>query len=60
MNEKTFNKIRIFNHDVNKWKSEILCDVDADQLPVAYGGAMADPDGNPNCATKVDENFLSI
>ena len=58
MNEKTFNKFRIFNHDSKLWKSEILSEVEADQLPRQFGGTMADPDGNPNCITKVDYNSL--
>lgn len=53
MNEKTFNKFRIFNHDFNKWKSEIVKEVNPEQLPQQYGGTMVDPDGNPNCITKV-------
>ena len=52
VSEKTANKIVIFN-DSEDWKSRILEEVYADQLPVIYGGTMTDPDGNPNCATKV-------
>ena len=35
------------------WKAAILSVVDPDQLPVSYGGSQRDPDGNPDCVTKV-------
>lgn len=54
LHERTTNKIFIFGHDPEEWKAAILADVDADQLPVCYGGNMTDPDGNPNCITKVN------
>ena len=37
--------------------SDILSEVSADQLPRQYGGTMTDPDGNPNCITKVGYYF---
>lgn len=54
ISEKTGSKIRIFGHDSNEWKSALLEEIDADQLPVTYGGTVTDPDGNPNCQTKVN------
>lgn len=53
MHEKTRHKIQIFSHDAKQWKAALLEDIAADQLPVCYGGTMTDPDGNPNCITKV-------
>ena len=53
MDERTANKIQIYSHDSEIWKPALLADIDADQLPVCYGGTMTDPDGNPNCITKV-------
>jgi hypothetical protein len=58
MHERTRNKIQIFSHDAKQWKAALLADIDPDQLPASYGGTMTDPDGNPNCITKVI-NFLS-
>lgn len=52
LHERTKSKIQIFSHDQKAWKAAILADVNPDELPVAYGGTMADPDGNPNCITK--------
>ena len=53
MGERTRSKIQIFSHDSRQWKAALLTDIDPDQLPFAYGGTMTDPDGNPNCITKV-------
>ena len=54
LNEVTVKKITMFGgSDASRWKKVILEQVDAEQLPVQYGGTMADPDGNPNCITKV-------
>ena len=53
MHERTRNKIQIFSHDPKQWKAALLADIDPHQLPVSYGGTMTDPDGNPNCITKV-------
>ena len=36
------------------YQSKLLEAIDADQLPVSYGGTQTDPDGNPKCATKVN------
>ena len=46
-------KISIYGQDAEVWKPALLAEIDADQLPVAYGGKMTDPDGNPHCVTKV-------
>ncbi|XP_046633910.1 SEC14-like protein 2 [Daphnia pulicaria] len=54
MHERTRNKIQIFSHDAKQWKAALLADIDPDQLPASYGGTMTDPDGNPNCITKVN------
>ena len=53
LHERTKNKVSIYGSDSAAWKAAILQDVDADQLPVFYGGTMTDPDGNPQCLTKV-------
>jgi hypothetical protein len=51
LNERTRNKIQIFNHDPKQWKAALLTEIDAEELPACYGGKKTDPDGNPNCAT---------
>ena len=45
----TLDKIKIFGCDSNEWKSALLEEIDADQLPVIYGGTMTGPDGDPRC-----------
>ena len=35
------------------WKSAILQKIDADQLPVHWGGTQTDPDGDIYCRSKV-------
>uniref|UniRef100_A0A0P5N3Q7 Cral/trio domain-containing protein n=2 Tax=Daphnia magna TaxID=35525 RepID=A0A0P5N3Q7_9CRUS len=54
LNERTRNKIQIHGHDAQQWKAAILAEVNAEELPVAYGGTLIDSDGNPNCATMVN------
>lgn len=53
LGQATLAKIRIFSHDTKAWKAALLDEIDADQLPVHYGGTMTDPDGNPMCLSKV-------
>ena len=52
LNKNTIDKIRIFGHDEMEWKAALLEEIDADQLPVYYGGTMTDPDGDPKCPSK--------
>ena len=35
------------------WKHTLLEVIDADQLPVHWGGTATDPDGDPCCRSKV-------
>ena len=35
------------------WKAQLLEDIDADQLPVHWGGTATDPDGDEYCRSKV-------
>ena len=54
LNEATANKVRIVGgSDGSQWAKTLLEEIDADQLPAHYGGTMTDPDGNPECITKV-------
>ena len=38
---------------VGNWKSAVLQKIDADQLPVHWGGTQTDPDGDIYCRSKV-------
>ena len=42
-----------------QWKAAILAEVDAEELPVSYGGTKTDPDGNPNCITMASHDASS-
>lgn len=35
------------------WQEVLLKHIDAEQLPVIYGGKLTDPDGDPHCRTRV-------
>lgn len=35
------------------WQEVLLKHIDAEELPVIYGGKLTDPDGDPRCRTKV-------
>jgi hypothetical protein len=48
--EGTQTKIRVMGSD---FKEHLLKDIDADQLPVHWGGTATDPDGDPYCRSKV-------
>ena len=50
----TLDKINVFGCDKNVWSAALLKDIDADQLPMHYGGTIIDPDGNPKCPSKVN------
>ena len=54
------NKVKFFGHDDQERKAAILECVDPDQLPVAYGGTLTDPDGNPNCITMASPLYSLI
>jgi hypothetical protein len=48
--EYTRTKIRILG---SNWKQDLLKDIDADQLPVHWGGTRTDPDGDPFCKSQI-------
>lgn len=54
----TASKFRFYGCDRDQWKAALLTEIDADQLPIHYGGTLADPDGNPMYLTKVQVVFL--
>jgi hypothetical protein len=46
LHEVTINKIRVFGCDSDVWKSALLEEIDASQLPAQYGGTLDDPSIN--------------
>ncbi|XP_049867086.1 SEC14-like protein 2 [Pectinophora gossypiella] len=50
MHEYTISKIKIYGTDAKKWQAQALQLIDADQLPVHYGGTMVDANGDPRCS----------
>ena len=40
------------------WKQELLKIIDADQLPVKWGGTAVDEDGDICCKSKVSSYFM--
>jgi len=47
-------------YTVENWKSQLLQEVDADELPVHWGGTATDPDGDPCCRSRVDMSCSHI
>lgn len=41
------------------WQEVLLKHVDAEELPVMYGGKLTDPDGDPRCRTRVSVLILT-
>lgn len=39
------------------WQEVLLKYIDAEELPVIYGGKLTDPDGDPRCRTRVSQSF---
>ena len=60
LSQVTLDKIKVFGTDREQWTEALLQDIDADQLPVHYGGTMTDPNGDPKCPSKVVIIFCSI
>ncbi|RXG55077.1 CRAL-TRIO domain-containing protein T23G5.2 [Armadillidium vulgare] len=51
LNANTQKKFRVYGK--TGWKEDLLKEIDADQLPVHWGGSMIDPDGNTKCISKI-------
>ena len=49
----TADKFDIHGSDKKEWEAALLQEIEADQLPVFYGGTMIDPNGDPRCPSKV-------
>ncbi|KAF0034318.1 hypothetical protein F2P81_014384 [Scophthalmus maximus] len=50
LSENTRQKIHILGAN---WQEVLLKYIDAEELPVIYGGKLTDPDGDPRCRTKI-------
>lgn len=50
LGEETKRKIKVLG---GNWKHELLKYIDADQLPVQYGGTLTDPDGDLMCRSHI-------
>uniref|UniRef100_A0A674MUP0 SEC14-like lipid binding 7 n=1 Tax=Takifugu rubripes TaxID=31033 RepID=A0A674MUP0_TAKRU len=48
--EETRQKIIVLG---SNWQEVLRAHIDPDQLPVAYGGNLSDPDGDPRCRTMI-------
>jgi len=53
ISQQTIRNFRIFGTDRAQWTAALLDEIDPSQLPVHYGGTLADPDGNPMYLSKI-------
>lgn len=51
LSENTRQKILILGAN---WQEILLKYIDAEELPVIYGGKLTDPDGDPRCRTRIN------
>jgi len=59
LDQVTIDKINVFGTDRVEWENALLEEIDADQLPINYGGTKADPDGrfDFDAVQKVPEKY---
>jgi hypothetical protein len=60
LHQATLDKMRIFGHDKEEWTAALLEEIEANNLPLYYGGTMVDPDGDPKCPSKVKYLELAL
>lgn len=53
MHQVTIDKVSVYGFNKEEWKTALLNEIDADQLPAYYGGNLTDPNGDPKCPSKV-------
>lgn len=53
MHQVTIDKVSVYGFNKEEWKTALLNEIDADQLPAYYGGNLKDPNGDPKCPSKV-------
>lgn len=51
LSENTRQKILVLG---DNWQEVLLEYIDAEELPVVYGGKMTDPDGDPTCRSRIN------
>ncbi|CAG07787.1 unnamed protein product, partial [Tetraodon nigroviridis] len=51
LSENTRQKIFVLGAN---WQEVLLKHIDAEELPVIYGGKLTDPDGDPRCRTRIN------
>ncbi|TNM89396.1 hypothetical protein fugu_003630 [Takifugu bimaculatus] len=51
LSENTRQKIFVLGAN---WQEVLLKHIDAEELPVIYGGTLTDPDGDPRCRTRIN------
>nr|XP_019961578.1 PREDICTED: SEC14-like protein 2 [Paralichthys olivaceus] len=51
LSENTRHKINILGAN---WQEVLLKYIDAEELPMIYGGKLTDPDGDPRCRTRIN------
>ncbi|KAL7986721.1 hypothetical protein Chor_013004 [Crotalus horridus] len=54
LSEDTRKKLIILGAN---WKEDLHKYIDPAEIPVIYGGALTDPDGNPKCETKLKQQY---
>ena len=59
LDQVTIDKIKVFGTDRAEWENALLEEIEADQLPINYGGTKADPDGrfDFDAVQKVPESY---
>lgn len=58
--KSTLSRVRLYGPEKEEWLAALLEEIDADQLPAFLGGTMTDPDGDPNCRSKVTLAYVHI
>ena len=56
----TVDKVRIFGFNQDEWKAALLEEIDADQLPVYYGGTKTMTDESADAIPKVISLYYYI
>nr|CAH0107616.1 unnamed protein product [Daphnia galeata] len=54
MHQVTLDKVKIFGTNKEEWTAALLEEIEAENLPLHYGGTMVDPDGDPKCPSKLN------
>ncbi|XP_052799680.1 SEC14-like protein 2 isoform X1 [Mya arenaria] len=55
LHENTAKKVAVL---AGNYQEALLKEIDADQLPMCYGGTLTDPDGDPRCRTHINQGGI--